>query len=127
MYTKTVATALSLPAVVVSLLFAANAAATSQDVKVTLNVSTRGLDLGQPADARKFYRRLEHAAWILCTNGNRVGLEPIPNPQPCQEKSIGEAIRAIKVPLLTQIYLQTHTLSEAAAHGIEAPVQVASK
>jgi hypothetical protein len=31
------------------------------------------------------------------------------------------------VSLLTQVYLETHTLREAAAHGIDVPVQVAAK
>jgi hypothetical protein len=31
------------------------------------------------------------------------------------------------VSLLTLAYLETHTLREAAAHGIDAPVQVAAK
>ena len=119
MYTKIVATA------VVSLLLAARAAA--EEVTVTLNVSTKGLDLSHPTDAHKAYQRLEYAAWILCTNGNRVGLAPVADLQGCQENSIGDAIRNIREPLLTQIYLQTHTLRAAAAHGIEVPVEVASK
>ena len=118
MYTKTAAA-------IVSLFLATNALA--GNVIVTLNVSTKGLDLSQPADARKVYRRLEHAAWILCTNGNRVGLEPVADQQGCQQNSIGDAIRGLRAPLLTQIDLQTHTLREAAAHGIEVPVEVAAK
>jgi UrcA family protein len=119
MYTKIVATA------VVSLLLAASAAA--EEITVTLNVSTKGLDLSHPKDAHKAYQRLQHAAWLLCTNGNRVGLAPVEDLQGCQQKSIGDAIRQIRAPLLTQIYLQTHTLREAAARGIPSAVEVAAK
>jgi hypothetical protein len=31
------------------------------------------------------------------------------------------------LPLLTQVYLETHTLRQAAAHGIDVPAQVAAK
>jgi len=31
------------------------------------------------------------------------------------------------LPLLTQVYLETHTLRQAAAYGIEAPAQLAAK
>jgi UrcA family protein len=96
-------------------------------VKVAIHVSTQGLDLSQPADAQTFYTRLEHAAYVVCTHGNRVDLVPADDENRCYEKALGEAIRAAKMPLLTQIYLETHTLQDAAARGIEVPAQVASK
>jgi hypothetical protein len=37
------------------------------------------------------------------------------------------AIRATHSPLLTQVYLASHTLQEAAARGIDVPIQVAVK
>ena len=43
------------------------------------------------------------------------------------EDALGQAVRFVKRPLLTQIYLQTHTLREAAARGIDVSVQLASK
>lgn len=113
-------------AVVAGILLAANsAAAKDHNVTVVLRVSTKGLDLSQPADARTFYARLENAAWVACTRGNRVDLLPVDNLRGCYEKALGDAIRSAKAPTLTRIYLATHTLQEAAAHRIEVPAQIA--
>jgi UrcA family protein len=119
-------TALATAAVACALLAAA-ATAKDYNVHVAIPVSTQGLDLTQPAGAQTFYTRLQQAAYVACTHGRRVDLAPVDNEKRCYEKALGEAIRAAKVPLLTQIYLQTHTLQEAAAHGIETPAQVAAK
>jgi UrcA family protein len=91
----------------------------------TINVSPRGLDLSRPADAQTFYTQLKNAAWVVCTRGIHVGLVPIDNPKVCIEGALGEATRSAKVPMLTQIC--SHTLEEAAAHGITLPSQVAAK
>jgi UrcA family protein len=126
MYTKTTTQSASsvLAATAVAFtLFAGPAAA--RDVTVAIPVSAQGFDLSQPADAQKFYARLEHAAWVVCTHGNRVDLEPADDR--CYEKALGNAIRSVKAPLLTRIYLETHTLRQAAALGVEAPAQVAAK
>jgi UrcA family protein len=112
-------------AMVACTLFAANVVA--EDVKVAYQVSSQGLDLRQPAGAQEFYGRLKKAAWIVCTHGNRVDLQPSPDPKGCYEKALGDAIRSANVSLLTQVYLETHTLREAAARGIGMPVQVAAK
>ncbi len=62
-------------AVVAGMLFATDsAAAKDHNVTVVLHVSTNGLDLRQPTDARTFYARLKNAAWVACTRGNRAGL-----------------------------------------------------
>ncbi len=106
-------------------LFAGSAAA--KDVTVAIPVSTQGFDLSQTADAQKFYSRLQHAATVACTHGNRVDLAPPADPQGCFEKALAGAIRTTKSPVLTQIYLETHTLRQAAAHGVEVPAQVAAK
>jgi len=109
-------------------LFAGNVAAKDgQDVTVAIQVSTRGLDVSQPAGAQKLYWRLQHAARVACTSGNRVGLAPSPDPQGCREKALAGAIQAANLTLLTQVYLATHTLQEAAEHGIDVPVQMAAK
>jgi UrcA family protein len=105
--------------------FAGNVLA--KDVKIDYRVSAQGLDLREPAGALEFFSRLQHAAGIVCTHGNRVGLQPSPDPKGCYEKALGDAIRSANVPLLTRVYLETHTLREAAAHGIGLPVQVAAK
>jgi hypothetical protein len=57
----------------------------------------------------------------------RVDLVPFRDPQGCYEKALGNAVRAANLKLLTQVYLATHTLQEAAARGIDVPVQVAAK
>jgi UrcA family protein len=112
-------------AMVACALFAGDVVA--RDVTVAYQVSSKGLDLRQPAGAREFYGRLKKAAWIVCTHGNRVDLQPSPDRQGCYEKALGDAIRSANVSLLTQVYLETHTLREAAARGIDVPVQVAAK
>lgn len=79
------------------------------------------------ADARTLYARLADAAKVVCTDGNRVGLEPVDDLTDCRQRALGNAIRSVKAPLLTQIYLANHTLREAAAVGIDVPAQVAAK
>jgi UrcA family protein len=111
---------------VAGILLAGNAAAAKDhNVTVAIHVSTEGLDLGQPADARTFYSRLKNAALVACTRGNRVNLVPVDDLKGCYEKALGGAIRSAKAPTLTQIYLATHTLQEAAARGIDVPAQIA--
>ncbi len=101
--------------------------AKDHEVTVTISVSTTGLDLSQPAGAREVYRRLQRAAVTACGDGRRVGLEPVASVHGCYEQALGDAIRSANVPLLTQVYLETHSPREAAAHGIDVPVQVAAK
>jgi UrcA family protein len=104
-----------------------NVAAKDHTVVVSIHVSAQGLDLSQPVDARTFYTRLEHAAWVACTHGNRVDLVPSDHPQGCYEKALAGAIRSASVPMLTQIYLANHTLQEAVTLGILVPAQIAAK
>jgi hypothetical protein len=82
-------------------LYAGNVAAKDRVVTIELHVKADGLDLSQAADARTFYTR--------------------------SEKALAGAIGSIKVPLLTQIYLATHTPQQAAMYGIHVPVQIAAK
>jgi UrcA family protein len=109
-------------------LFAGSVAAGDYEVSVTLPATTRGLDLRQPAGVQKFYARLQHAARVVCTtHGDRVDLVPSRNPEGCYEKALGDAVRSVNVPPLTLFYLKTHTLSQAASHGITVPGQIAAK
>jgi len=112
---------------VVCTLFAGGVAAKDKIVTDSVRITPQGLDLSQPADAQAFYTRLENAAWIVCTRGTRVGLLPPDNQFKCYQSALGDAVHASNEPLVTQIYLATHTLQEAAAHGIEVPAQVAAK
>jgi len=102
-------------------------AAKDNAVTVSIQVSTQGLDVSQPGGAQELYWRLEHAARVVCTHGNRVGLAPSSNPEGCREKALADAIRAANLTLLTQVYLASHTPREAAAHGIDVPVAVAAR
>ena len=99
----------------------------AKEVTVSVQVSHKGLDLSKPADAQRFYTRLQNAAWLVCTRGTRADLLPSDDPIRCVQKALGDAVRASNKPLVTQIYLATHTLQEAAAHGIEVPATVAAK
>jgi hypothetical protein len=80
-----------------------------------------GLDLKPAAGACELYPRLKNAAWIACTRANPVGLEPSPNLDACSGKSLGEAIRSVNPPLLTQVYLDTHLSRDAMVYEIEVP------
>jgi UrcA family protein len=107
-------------------LFAGAVTAEDHTVTVALHVSSEGLDLSQQKDAQTFYVRLKNAAWVVCTRADRVDLAPVDDPRRCSEKSLAEAIRSINLPALTLIYLATHTLQQAAASGINIPLQAAA-
>jgi UrcA family protein len=130
MYAKSAVTSARLfvgVATVLCTLFAGNIAASDHYVTVAIHVSTKGLDLSRPADVQTFYTRLQYGAWVACTHGAKVGLAPVEDLQGCIEQALGDAIHSAKMPTLTRIYLETHTLQAAAAHGIEIPAQVAAK
>jgi UrcA family protein len=114
-------------AAVACMLSAGNVVATDRVVTIELHVKANGLDLSQPFDARTFYTRIQNAAWLVCTHANRVDLVSLDDSKACREKALGGAIGSIKVPLLTQIYLATHTLQQAAEFGIDVPVQIAAQ
>jgi UrcA family protein len=101
--------------------------ANEEMVTVKMSVSTAGLDAGQPAGARALYARLSSAATIVCGRANRVGLRGVDNFSGCVETAIGGAVRSANLPQLTMIYLQTHSMQDAANRGIEVPVLVAAK
>jgi len=107
--------------------YSGSVAARDKPVTIAIAVNSRGLNLSQPADAHTFYRRIADAAWVACTDGNRVGLAPLPDPQGCYGEALAQAIRSARIPLLTQIYLETHTLREAVARGVVGAAQVAAK
>jgi UrcA family protein len=130
MYTKTAfisAWPVLAASIVACTLFVGSVAAKDQEFTVAYRVSTQGLDPSQPAGARELYRRLKHAAEVVCTHGMRVDLAPTPDPQGCYENALADAVRSAHMPLVTQAYLATHTFQQAAARGIDVPVQVATK
>lgn len=129
MCTKTVVNAWLVfgAAIVACTFFAGDAVAQGHEVTVAHHVSTQGLDLSTPAGARELYRRLKNAAWIVCNRPDRVGLQPTLPPVACSEKALGDAVHSAHLPLLVQAYLETHSLGQAAAHGIDVPVQLAAK
>lgn len=128
MYTKAVVITAwpVLGAALACTLFVGTVGAKDQEFTVAYRVSTQGLDPGQPVGAHEFYSRLKHAAEVVCTHGNRVGLAPVADPKGCYEKALGSAVRSANLKLVTQVYLQTHTLQEAATSRIEVPLQVAT-
>ena len=57
----------------------------------------------------------------------RVGLKPVADENACTQKALSEAIRSVHSRELTLVYLETHTLREAAARGINLQVRLALK
>jgi UrcA family protein len=110
-----------------ALLLAGGSAAKEFDVKVAIPVDTRGIDLKQLSGAQEMYRRIEHAANVACTYANRVDVKPVANVVACREEAVGNAVRSANSPLLAQVYLENHTLRQAATYGIQIPRQLASK
>jgi UrcA family protein len=108
-------------------LFPSDALAGDHEVTVAIRVPTQGLDLSQSDGAQKFYIRLKNAADDACTSGDRFDLAPPENPKRCYEQALAGAVRSANVALVTQIYLETHTVREASAYGVSAPAQVAAK
>jgi UrcA family protein len=115
-----------LGSVIAITLFSGTAGADEHRVIVSKQIDTTGLDLNRSADAQTLYTRIRHAADDVCTRGKQVDLAPVEDPKRCYEKALGDAIRLAKLPMLTQIYLTSHTVQEAAARGIEVPSQVAA-
>jgi UrcA family protein len=103
------------------------AEAGDRTVIVRIPVESAGLDLNQAADARELFRRLGQAARIACGRGNQVGLEPPASHSECYEQALGGAVRSIHRQQLSNVYLATHTYSDAAKHDIEVPAQIAAK
>jgi UrcA family protein len=114
-------------AVAASALLCAPIQAREHDVTVTVPVATAGLDTRDPATARELYRRLRLAAQVACSDGNRVDLKPSPSFAGCVEKALGNTVHSIAWPQLSAVYLETHTLHDAATYGIDVPVQMAAK
>jgi UrcA family protein len=96
-------------------------------VTVKASVSFAGRDVAQPAGARALYVRVRHAAIEVCGRGMRVDLRPVDDFAGCIETAVGEAVRLANLPQLTQEYLKTHTLQQAANHRIGLPVLTAAQ
>jgi UrcA family protein len=101
--------------------------ATGHEVTIKVPASTAGLDPSQPAGARELYVRLQRAARVACTYGDRVGLEPPTSFRGCYEKALGDAVHSAHQPQLSIVYLATHTVRDAATYGIEVPVMLAAE
>ena len=114
-------------ATVACTLFATSAAARDREVTVAIPETPQGHDHGRSAHAQALYTRLSRAADRAFTRANRIGLVPVSNETECIESALGNAVRSANLPQLTQAYLGNHSIREAAARGIEAPVQLATK
>ena len=101
--------------------------AASNDVTVSIAVSTAGLDLTSATGGKLLYQRIRVAARTVCGHGNRVDLVPAADFGSCYEKALGQAVRALNKPQLTLAYLGSHTLAQAEKNGITAPAQVAAQ
>jgi UrcA family protein len=119
-------TCLGIAALTASVLLA-GAVQAGSTFPITVKVNAAGLDLSQVAGIRALYSRLKTAADAVCGNAYRVGLQPVASYADCYEKALGAAVQSVNQTRLTLEYLGTHTLKDAAAHGIELPVHMASK
>lgn len=96
-------------------------------ITVAIHVDAHGLNLSDEGDARKFYRRIKYAAWVACTDADRVELAPVDDVQQCADRSLANAIRSVGLPTLTRFFLETHTLQQAAAMGIDVGMVAVAK
>jgi UrcA family protein len=101
--------------------------AEERPVSVKISVDTAGLDLGDPAVARRVYYRLQHAAFIACHGGDRVGLAPVANYPRCYEAALGNAVRSVNQPQLNAAYAAAHPMFAAAVRGFDTPARLVSK
>ena len=113
-----------LAAVVASIALSAYAEAGDQTVNVSETVSAVGIDLNTPEGARKLYMHLRAASRRVCGD-SRLGLEAPRGG--CAEDALGNAIRSVNRPQLTMVYLRSHSIQTAEAHGIGIPILVANK
>ena len=77
------------------------------------------------AVAVKLQARRRPLGRIANRGDSRLGLE-----QPrggCAEDALGNAIRSVNRPQLTMVYLRSHNIQTAEAHGIRIPILVADK
>ncbi len=109
-------------------LFAGDLAAKDKIVTVSVHVSDQGLDLTQPGDAQTFYTRLENAAWVACTRGNRADLHPSTTLKGFYEKALGAAIRSAKARTLTHPDLLANLCASGSCSARDrVPAQIAVK
>jgi UrcA family protein len=94
-------------------------------VTVRLAVAVADLDLSRPSDARELYARLSAAAQTVCGNSLRVAARPLTDFASCFQHALGDAIRSANKPQLTMVYMNTHTLQDAANRGISVPILMA--
>jgi len=99
----------------------------ANEVLVRIPVNTAGLDLSQPAAARAVCGRIQQAARIACTSGNRVGLAPPASYVGCYEKALGAAVGSAHQLQISIVYLESHTPREAATYNIDVPVRMAAE
>jgi UrcA family protein len=99
----------------------------ANEVLVRIPVDTTGLDLSQPAAARAVYSRIQLAARIACTSGNRVGLAPPASYVGCYEKALGAAVGSAHQLQISIVYLESHTPRDAATYSIDVPVRMAAE
>ena len=127
MHTQSASARTLLAMVIAGSLFAGTAQAKDYRVNVSEPINMVGLDLGNLADAQKLYMRLRRAADDVCTRKTRADLLPLDDPRRCIERALGNAVRQVHAPRVTQLYLANHTLRDAATWGIELPAELAKQ
>ena len=129
MYTKTFLPRACplLGAALICMLLCGTLAAQDRMVTIAVPVSAHGLDLTRMKDAQTFYTRLRTAAWVACSSGDRVDLVPVDDYKVCYETTLASAVRSAKAPLITRLYLSTHTFEEAVAQGFYGRTQMAGR
>jgi UrcA family protein len=71
-------------------------------------VSHRNLDLDTDRGARAFYSRLRTAALSVCYATESVMPGSYSSENPCVKKAIGDAVRSVNRPNLTQLFVAAY-------------------
>jgi UrcA family protein len=76
-------------------------------------VSHAGLDLNTDQGARAFYTRLRAAALSVCYATESAIPGSYSSDNPCVKKAIGDAVRAVNRPQVTQLYVAVYRSNPA--------------
>ena len=78
-------------------------AAVPSDTTPTLVVHYRDLDLSQPRDAQRLYRRIETAARVVCDNSQQ-SLSAVVMEHACIDQAVTQAVEQVGSMQVTQIH-----------------------
>jgi UrcA family protein len=84
---------------------AGHASAASLDETVpTIVVKYNDLDLTQPRDAKRLYRRIQTAAQLVCEKNRGEGLASMPLYHACLDQAVTHAVATVSSTQVTQIH-----------------------